>query len=61
MRYALIGLTALLLSGAVKAEDHDSPRRCKAKVDRCIALCLRQNPLNVCRTYCKREFVCKLG
>ena len=61
MRYALIGLTVLLLSTAVRAEDHNSARRCKAKLDRCIASCLRQNPLNVCRTYCKRDFVCKLG
>jgi len=61
MRYALIGLAVLALSGFAGAEETGSARRCKAKVDRCIALCLRQNPLNVCRTYCKRELVCRMG
>jgi hypothetical protein len=67
MRYAIVGPILLLLStGAAVHAPHgtqasDSARRCQAKVDKCIALCVRQNPLNVCRSYCRRELVCSLN
>jgi len=68
MRHAIVGAIVLLLSAGATADAapysrqaSDSARRCQAKVDKCIALCLRQNPLNVCRSYCKRELVCNLA
>jgi hypothetical protein len=67
MRIAMIALISALLSSAVSAEPgrsssgNRSNAQCQVKVNKCISLCLRQNPLNVCRRFCRRDLVCQLG
>lgn len=67
MRIAIIALIAALLSSAACAQPaqpnsgNRSNAQCQVKVNKCISLCLRQNPLNVCRRFCRRDLVCQLG
>jgi hypothetical protein len=68
MRFVIAGSIVLLLAGAAAAKTHrpaqPTPERqnpeCQMRVQQCISLCVRQNPLNVCRRYCPPDLVCRL-
>jgi hypothetical protein len=64
MRLAMITFTAALLASGVSAQPAKPggglDKQCQPKVDRCMSLCLRHNPRNVCRRYCKPDLICKL-